>query len=1206
MRKIIARVLSFTAISFFWSGFVLAASEPGGALNNIFASEIQANYTDADGTVQGSTEIINASSSQTFENLEYKLYLLAEADYQSFRFSDETEFLGSFTIKPGEKLKKTFDYQVPLAMPAGDYILRFQIIDNAGRRVAYNDYSFTKKTSASDVQLMVKQENVKLIVNGTEEHEWNEGPSLKPEDKVEIKFLLENKSSSQMPNLPASIKIHEYNSNGKLVEEKSLGNINIGAGENKEVRYEMPKYVNPSSYFASIEINKSGIFAPPVQARWVIEGSQGKLLSVGQQDGKLSIELVGSPFVNGKEGLIKLIYESKEGKVCGTEEKKVKDINENVATIATNPIGNADCIPATIEAKFIVDGKEIDSQSFAIGSIDSLVLSNENAAGISLKKINPKPFIVLVILLFAVIPGVIFMYVRKVRKNRNLYMSLFIIMIFVFPAALLFINNKSGENSDNIIGLNKTQVLGEQASSVGSYGKFGPYAITRQSNDHYYSEACSAINTYIQSSSDDNTEQVYNVDPYVKSCTCKNTGETHVFEGDGRPAEAALDYCYYDVCKYQSRPSTKHGPLSRVWFEGVYTAGYGFNFDCDCNNSQCWPVAGPSECSGGGNIRQYVSNESGAQWYCCRWPETCNFSCLANLDKCVCNENETKAVSDSPFGPFNYNVDERKIDDPSYDEQEIRDYCTFSCNEDLVDLNYCQASECECTDGYKFPVNGTYTATCRDGEVTGNTQSAWEHCQDRNVCLTSNWSPIRYPENYFSDIDYVAHSTNDDIDQQRQCLLNNEPFCYLAKMTGCDGNPHRTYHHSQINWASPVPNARYTVNENVIARVMNADFWCDNSSRWGSQVRFKVYNDDTGELVLNVTDEGAWDQHPVNYSADLGTFVAGKYTIYMEARAESQRLYQGMIRNFTVVDPNAESVTVNLKDTSGTPINYTGSANFLVGGSDAYTLNYNNSSSETLVKDMVCPGGTTPCVGQPGVEVTAPVIANYSAGTVDYSQCAYNPALGTGTLSDKGTCVVDITYDPTAQTVQLLGSTTATAHPSDTSWSPGPVLIEQNKKEVDLKAVPSGFNPASPIQYDFYCNVEDSVPAASGTNDFRLNLCSYSSVGQKKAKVIATQGALSAEGRLQINVTATPTCSAKCGSANRNVYENETAWPSGATACASGSEGSLPIFKTCALGGGVMTWKCSTSPTCSINCFARNDCDPAESSNPRGTIEVSP
>lgn len=1101
MKKIIAWALSFAAISIFWSGFVLAASEPEGALNNVFVSDIEANYLDSNRAVKGSANILNASSGQTFANLGYKIYFMSEEDFKSFRFLDETDVLRWFTLKSGEKIGIDFDYKVPSTVPSGKYVLRLQIVDSDGRRVGYNDYHFDLSTTNEVSQLGIGQESVKLLVNGSNEHVWSEGPSVKSTDKLSVKFDLQNKSGKQISNIPVNLKVYKYNSNGDLKEEKKLDSISIGSSEKKQISYELPQYNDPSSYFAIMEIGDKGTFSPPVHVRWVVEGGQGSLLNANEQDGKLSLELIGSPFVDGKEGLIKFVYKNKQGGICGSSEEKVDEITLDSETVSTNVMGNSECIPSSVEAQLLVDGKVIDEKTFEIDSLDSLKLSGSLIKDMAKQGPGSKLAVFLVILLFVLIISALVFYLIRARKN-NYYVSFLIVTMAIISAAWSAFSLKGVIERGNIDNSDNPKVLGQQTASVGSYGKFGTYAVPRSSNEAYYSPQCQAINDYETAvSGEDNSEQIFNVEPYVKSCTCKNNGNSKTFPGDGKPAEQALDICYFDVCGYQ--PRANHGPLTKVWYEGIphYTSGFQLSYTC---------------------------NGGGGMWN----PQP--LTCEAKLDKCICSDDKEISISSAPFGPYNYNYYEKKVVDDNYDEQEIRDFCTEKCEYDWS--NYCEAKECECSDGFKFPVPaGQYTATCtEDDGVVGDVEPAWNYCLSKNICSRNGFSQyfVQNYSSYFSDVDFVAHSTNNLISRQRQCLENNENFCFLSGVMGCEESPHRNYHHSQINWASPVPNQKYNVGQHVIASTMNAEFWCDNGSNWGADVRFKVYDDATGKLLVSKNDGQPWYGHAYNFEADLGTFEPGQYTIYMEARGEFSRLYQGMIRHFTVT-----------------------------GCGDGY-----QDPGEGC--DLGALNGACP------------------------SQCSL-------------TCTPNNCPNPGLLTDLF-------ASEDGTTWVNTNLSVETStQKTVDLKAqVLNGYTPGLSFKYDFYCTSNVGEPIAYTTETTELsavaeNICSYATAGQYKPKVIVTQQGKTGQDDVPISASAPPTCQAQCGSADENIYKNGIEWPSEATACDSGT-GSLPVFKTCAVGGGDMTWTCSTSPTCSKSCFARNNCDPTESSNPRGVIEVNP
>lgn len=1164
IKKSVWLILAFFVVSVIALDSVIAADGPRGAQNNIFASDFNIQYDDQKGLISGTALVFNASS-QTFSGIGYRYQVIAKDQVDTFNDLDIQIADEKLTIGGGEEITKNISYAVPSFIGKGEYVFRFQLTDSQGRLLGYADAEFSRNSQSENAIIQTNGSDTKIIVNEKDEYSWSRGIEVESSDKIELSFKIKNSGSAAISGIVPSLVVNVYDQNGRPANSQSFDQFALESGEEKAIKYEMPKFNEPQSYLATIALSQNGkTIAPLIQGRWVIKGVQGKILSAGADEENIKLEIVGSPFNENKPVKVAGTLIS-NGKVCFEFNQDVGSLGAIPKTITIPVVSGSGCVNPEVSAQLIIDGKMVDAKGIEMDETDFKAKPVGAALGGLPEGVkNPALWVFVVFLLMSLGLGA-FWAVKRCRTGAKSVIKIFLFFVLggfsLFSLHSIIFEKHDFEkkaqaaagdvgsygdpvyfpNEEKVIGIGSAQwgqwcpesqvkkikgevqaytknvylkgkgplVLGWVASSEGelpvqtssivasiedqTFAQVGEYLeITGKvkfKNNNNIGVKISEFTVYFQKDENNRIEAYKYQDEYGTLSLAANGGEKIISFKSENVVSATAPIIFNSEDEIVGDLETTIPFKTHFLTAGRNSAdryeGFGLSGRIEVKNNKNIPVYLES-------ARVYLEGVEGM---------LLDFNCNKAANNCpLINPGKTYS------GYFN----------KTYSKSTNPPITSFPC--------WCE------DETVKYP------EVCFENSFFNTT---FIHLGDDDPLRLRR---IIKPEVGYNEALAVAQDFKD-------CLDNKENYCYLHDFLKDAGykNSFLAWYGGQYGadepvWASPLPNKVYTQFERISINVQNIHSWCQNHVDEPSLIRVSVFDLGSGNQVFKSQGRLTGDQR--TFSHNIPWMKPGRYVAYIDISSMTDiagdYTFIGLKREFIVKGGGEESITVNLKDTDGNSISHTGPVNVQIGGSDTYTLNFNGTSSETLVEDIVCPGGTTPCVGQPGVAVTVPTIAGYSGGTLDYSQCAYNPALGTGTLSDKGTCVVDVMYENKNLNVELKASTD-----NGTTWL-STINSTAALHDIDLQAnVTAGFVSGQPATYQFYCDQDDAAPIKT-LDDITDNIvpamdvCDYGSSGNYVPKVVVTQGTKTGQGTaaINVNIPCTPDyfcanqalCSAdKCG-----------------------------------------------------------------------------
>jgi hypothetical protein len=633
MKKIFSRVMAAAFVFCLWSAAALAANGPVGAMNNVFVSSLE--VSNVQGQIVGTAKIYNASQS-SFQDIGYKYFLFDKKDLEQSRYYDQSSSAERFMVEGGKTIEKPVAYQLPVNLPSGEYVFRFQLIDSQGKWLGFEDYEFSVSEASSAKALTVDPENSKIFINGDEGHHWGEGPTVKDGDKVEIAFKAKNENTVPISNASVELSIYEYSEQGEKVYSGTLESFSLVAGASKDFRYKLPKLNNPNSYLAIIRISQNGSqIAPLIQGRWVIDGYQGKIASFSvDKEGKIKIEVVGSPLNKEAMASLKLLTKYNE-EPCSSQTASVADFSGSTQIVDFLPDSkDGRCVGNKAELELKIGDQILDSKTF---DLQEGRASSSAATKTGYVDVFKKGMIVFIIFLLVTIAA---LFVYYFWKHRKLSISLFFLTLIIFSVFFFGIKADFARAQENP---NKT----------GNYG--ARYGWLYGGNDPWTSKSCNAIAKGIP-------ETTWFVEPWVKKCECFD-GKSYEFSGEGKYYLDAYAYCGKEVCKNLSDRTFEHGGFKYVYFSvsgefaqiqylvyPQYDNGYQTGYECvpktcDCGSGDSYSYDnsfGRVVCSSTGTI---YGDDSKIKNYCINKCSSKQYMCKAT--ECECEDGYKEKINEN-------------------------------------------------------------------------------------------------------------------------------------------------------------------------------------------------------------------------------------------------------------------------------------------------------------------------------------------------------------------------------------------------------------------------------------------------------------------------------------------------------------------------------------------------------------------------------
>src|SRR3989344_743795 len=416
-----AAVLAQTAPT----GHPSSSSEPSGvSIPTLYVNElvVSSDIFKASDIVRGSF-YVESGNEFALSDVNYSVILS-----RNNLFIEEINYPAEFFVYPGDKLRKSFTYQLPENLATGDYTLSVFLLNPKGTTYGFSvPVSFKIQGAGNFVDL-----NNLVVLHNQDRYQAEAGFAFKSNETPVIEFRAANYSDDSVAATP-NIKIYRRGLNQELLQEYNEKNLNFAANEARVLQYILPIFDEPESYLADlIFLNGEG---KPISNhalfRWIVSGLSAEVLSIAAAPSSTASNVYdvtvrhagpADSFVNGGAGelLIKVID---QGKVVGqaTQVIDLKNTGEKTFSITTE----GRLVAPEVQAEIIKNGKTLDIYK--------------------VKPAEPKKdlgFIVLVVVIALLVIGVAVLLIKKfIMKNKILA------VILLFAGALLLFGASEAQAS---------------------------------------------------------------------------------------------------------------------------------------------------------------------------------------------------------------------------------------------------------------------------------------------------------------------------------------------------------------------------------------------------------------------------------------------------------------------------------------------------------------------------------------------------------------------------------------------------------------------------------------------------------------------------------------------------------------------------------------------------------------------------------------
>jgi hypothetical protein len=333
-----------------------------------------------------------------------------------------------FTLAPGEKATKNFEYQLPQNLPQKDYfVFRVRIANTKGEEWGWID----KVIQIGGEGKFLTLEN-NWILKGGEKLSPGGGVGYQPGEIPQVIFDVSNQSNF---TISAFYKIITYKRNvGEVLNEVEKEKFVFEPKEKKTITTELPQLSKPDSYLSEIKFFDSETKQPisnSVEFRWVIEGEEdAEILSVAPEkdsysageSAKVKIQYTGPAHGDEekpKEGKISINLYDEEGRLIGKKEENIKlKSGEKIFEVPIIQSGKI----AKIETSIKDRDKILDEYLQKIKREKILEVSPKKEVGIL-----EKGKIIILSLLIVLIMVFVFYLLKKFKK---LPFFLFLLLLF--------------------------------------------------------------------------------------------------------------------------------------------------------------------------------------------------------------------------------------------------------------------------------------------------------------------------------------------------------------------------------------------------------------------------------------------------------------------------------------------------------------------------------------------------------------------------------------------------------------------------------------------------------------------------------------------------------------------------------------------------------------------------------------------------------
>jgi hypothetical protein len=237
-----------------------------------------------------------------------------------------------FSLLPGQKITKSFTYDLPTNLPAGEVLFRVQLATSRGEKMGWVE----KVINIGGEGKFLFLNNYWLVKDGEKLHP-GAGFEYQPGETPQIEFDIINNTNFTIVAFP-KITTYKRNVGAEIVDTKKESDIILSPKEKKTIKTNLPQLYAPESYLSEVKMysKESGeAISNVIYFRWVIGGEVAKILWIGLdkniyqagEEAEVKVQFTGPPHGDepkAKEGELTVKLYNQEGKLIGEGKRTIK------------------------------------------------------------------------------------------------------------------------------------------------------------------------------------------------------------------------------------------------------------------------------------------------------------------------------------------------------------------------------------------------------------------------------------------------------------------------------------------------------------------------------------------------------------------------------------------------------------------------------------------------------------------------------------------------------------------------------------------------------------------------------------------------------------------------------------------------------------------------------------------------------------------
>ena len=333
-------------------------------------------------TVKGTALLRNDDSYVASDlHLMFKL----EAESMPVLQYDRKETAEIFGLSPGEKIDKSFSYNLPANLPSGEFILSVRLANSKGEQLVWENQKITVQGNGSYLTV-----GNSWIGSGSQMLSPDQGAYHVQAGGTRFTFDVSNNSKISITGIPVATT-YKRNAGREIVKSEKKSAV-VFAPEGKEnFVFDAPMVQNPGTYVTeAVMYDSTGtlVVSNAVSFLWIVDGEgYVQILYAGTDKvsyepgdmAKIKVQYAGSAGneIGGEKITMKIDIADTKGSAAGWEEEQVVLEGEGSQEVMV-PV-NISITNPKVKVRFFKGTEELDSYDFiAAGSTSKLKILTQS------------------------------------------------------------------------------------------------------------------------------------------------------------------------------------------------------------------------------------------------------------------------------------------------------------------------------------------------------------------------------------------------------------------------------------------------------------------------------------------------------------------------------------------------------------------------------------------------------------------------------------------------------------------------------------------------------------------------------------------------------------------------------------------------------------------------------------------------------------